>query len=204
MPVLAPIDPEKIDVYKLPMVRLSRLMPDKLSDEQLKWSFHLAVGYRIRSAMRSFGEELLRRPSYAEKSDQLEAYARLAEEEEDLDRALEYIEAGRKAMEKMGHSHVSFDLQELHLRFARREPEHIMRLIQHIDRQHGKEPNVAKSLTKILIHFGMLNPDGTPAIPLHGAAEEEIPVESAVESSQIWTPDSASPGSGGGKLWTPD
>jgi hypothetical protein len=164
----------------------------------------MTVGYRIRRGMQIFGEELLRRPSFDDKPDRLEAYARLAEEEDDLDRALEYIESGRQAMEKMGHSHASFDLQELHLRFARREPEHIMRLIQHIDRQHGKEPNVAQSLTSILIHFGMLRPDGTPAFPMRGGAEEEMPIEAGPESSQLWTPDSASPGSGGGKLWTPD
>ena len=99
--------------------------------------------------MRKFGEELLRRPSFADKPDRVEAYSRLAEEEDDLDRALEYVEAGRQAMDKMGHSHVMFDFQELHLRFARREPDHIMRLIQHIDQQHGKEPNVAQTLTKI-------------------------------------------------------
>jgi hypothetical protein len=204
LPVLGPIDPEKIEIHALPMARLARLLPEKLSDERLKWAFHMAVGYRIRAAMRTFGEELLRRPSFADKPDRLEAYTRLAEEEEDLDRALEYIEAGRQAMEKMGHSHVPFDLQELQLRFARREPEHILRLIQHIDRQHGKEPNVAQTLTNTLIHFGMLNPDGTPAFAMRGSAEEEIPREPAAEPSQLWTPDSASPGSGGGKLWTPD
>jgi hypothetical protein len=204
LPVLSPIDPETIDMKAFPMSRLARLVSEKLTDEQLKWAFHMAAGYRIRKAIRMFGEEVLRRPSFEEKTERLEAYVRLAEEEEDLDRALEYIEAGRQAMEKMGHSHVSFDLQELHLRFARREPEHILRLIQHIDHQHGKEPNVAQSLTNTLINFGMLRPDGTPAIPMRGPAEEEMPIESAAETSQLWTPDSASPGGGGGKLWTPD
>jgi hypothetical protein len=203
LPILAPIDPENTEVRGLPLARLARLQPEKLSDDDLKWAFHVAAGYRIRRALRKFGEELLRRPSFSDKPDRLGVYTRLAEEESDLDRALEYIEEGRRAMEKMGHSHVSFDLQELHLRYARREPEHIIRLIQHIDHQHGKEPNVAQALTNTLVQFGMLRPDGTPAYPARGPAEEEIPVESAAEASQLWTPDSAAPG-GGGKLWTPD
>jgi hypothetical protein len=104
----------------------------------------------------------------------------------------------------LGHSHVTFDLQELHLRFARREPDQILRLIQHIDRQHGKEPNVAQTLTSILIHFGMLRPDGTPAFPNQDPAGMEMPVEPVAETSPLWTPDSDTPGGGAGKLWTPD
>ncbi|MCC6126867.1 MAG: hypothetical protein IT426_18030 [Pirellulales bacterium] len=204
LPILAPIDPENIDVRALPTARLARLQPEKLSDEDLKRAFHAASSYRIRRAMRKFGDELLRRPNFSDKPYRLGVYARLVEEEGDLDRALEYIDAGRQAMEKMGLSHVAFDLQELHLRFARREPDHIIRLVQHIDRQHGKEPNVAQALTNALVQIGMLRPDGTPAFPMHGPAEEEIPVESAPEAGQLWTPDSAAPGGGGSKLWTPD
>jgi hypothetical protein len=203
LPALEPIDPEKLDVRSIPIVRLARLMPGKLSDEDLNWAFHVSSGYRIRAAMRSFGDELIRRPSFADKPNLVEAYSNLAEMEDDLDRALEYIEAGRKAIEKMGHSHVTFDMHELHLRFARREPEHIMRMIQHIDQQHGKEPHVAQTLTQILIQYGMLRPDGTPAFPAHGPAEE-LPVEPAEEPNRLWTPDSAAPGGSGGKLWTPE
>jgi hypothetical protein len=204
LPVLAPIDAEKTDVRTLPMSRLPRLVPEKLSDEQLTWAFHMAVGYRVRTAMRSFGEDMIHRPSYADKHERLEAFARLAEEEDDPDCALEYIEAGRQAMDKLGKSHATFDLQELHLRFARRESDQILRLIQHIDRQHGKEPNIAQALTSTLVRFGLLNPDGTPAFPMHGPADAQVPVETAAETGQLWTPDSASPGGGGGKLWTPD
>jgi hypothetical protein len=204
LPVLGPIDPEKVDLRALPMARLARLMSEKLTDENLIWAFRVADGHRIRAGVRKFGEELIRRPSLADKPERLEAYSRLAEVEEDLDRALEYVESGRQAIEKMGHSHVTFDFLEMHVRFARREVDHILRLIQHIDGQHGKEPNVAQTLTNILIQYGMLRPDGTPAYPMRGPAEEETPLEPAAEPSQLWTPDSTTPGGGGGKLWTPD
>jgi tetratricopeptide (TPR) repeat protein len=205
LPVLGPIDSESVNPLTQPMSRLSRLLPEKLNDEQLKWAFRMASGYRIHKAIRIFGEELIRRPSYAGKPEMVEAYSRLAEEEENFDRALEYVEAGRQALEKIGSSHVTFDFQELHLRYARRDPENILRLIQHIDRVHGNEPEVSQMLTQTLIQFGMLRPDGTPAFPMRGAAPEEMPVEPAAEPGKLWTPDSVASDTGGGsKLWTPD
>ena len=47
-----------------------------------------------------------------------------------------------------------------------------------------------------------LNPDGTPSDRLGPAGAAAPP---AAEPGQLWTPDSASGGAGGGsKLWTPD
>jgi hypothetical protein len=204
LPVLGPIDPEKIEVRKTPLVRLARLMAEKLSDDDLKWAFRLAVNYRIRSAVKRFGTEIIGRPNFEGQTDRVEAFSHLAENEDDLDRALEYIENGRQAMEKLGHSHVTFDIHELHLRFARREPEQIMRVIQHIDQQHGREPHVAQILTQILIQYGMLRPDGSPAFPVGAGPAADIPAEPAEESNRLWTPDSAAPGGSSGKLWTPD
>ena len=57
----------------------------------------------------------------------------------------------------------------------------------------------------MLIDVGLLRPDGTPAVcpggpePAMAAAEDP-----AAEPGGLWTPDSAQPGSGGGKLWTPE
>jgi hypothetical protein len=205
LPVLGPIDPETVNPMTQPMNRLSRLLPDKLNDEQLKWAFRMAAGYHIHKAIRIFGEEMIRRPSYADKPELVEVYSRLSEEEENFDRALEYVEAGRQVLEKAGRSHVRFDFQELHLRYARRDPENILRLIQHIDRVHGKEPEVSLMLTHTLIQFGMLRPDGTPAFPMRGPAPEEMPAEPAAEPGKLWTPDSVASDTGGGsKLWTPE
>jgi hypothetical protein len=88
---------------------------------------------------------------------------------------------------------------ELSLRFGHGDEEQAMRLLQHIESQHIREPGVAQTLTQMLINIGVLNPDGTPAgVPGRPAAG----APPAPEPSKLWTPDSESPG-GGGKLWTP-
>jgi hypothetical protein len=60
------------------------------------------------------------------------------------------------------------------LRFARREPDHIMRLIQHIDFQHGKDQR-RPDLTNVLIHYGMLRPDGTRRSPCTARRGKKFP-----------------------------
>jgi hypothetical protein len=93
---------------------------------------------------------------------------------------------------------------ELTLRFAQRNGNEVMRLIDHLQRHHLEEPGVAEALTRMLIDVGLLNPDGTPAIDPSmadaAAVGEEAP---AAEPGKLWTPDSVEPGGGGGKLWTP-
>ena len=88
------------------------------------------------------------------------------------------------------------------MRFGQGNGEEAMRLMQHIESRHIKEPGVAESLTRMLISVGLLNPDGTPAAMPAGQPGGAETVPPAAEPAKLWTPGSDVPG-GGGKLWTP-
>jgi tetratricopeptide (TPR) repeat protein len=203
LPVLGPIDPQNRPVAELPLVRLGRLALEGLVDGELVLAYRRAAAFAIRPAMQKFAQAIIERPSLSGKPEQLPAYGTLARTAEDPAKAMQYINQGRLAAERAGHSSASWDLLELSLRFGQREGHDAMRLIEHLQSKHLEEPGVGEALTHMLIEVGLLRPDGTPAFgpdgrePVHAAA-----AEAAAEPGKLWTPDSAQ--SGGGKLWTPE
>jgi hypothetical protein len=205
LPILEPIDPQQHPVDDLPTVRLGRVNVEQLSDKDLVMAYFRATVFAMRSAIRKFAEAIVSRPSLADSDERVHAYAALARTEDDLTRALEYVEQGRRAGEAKKESSASWDLMELSLRFAARDGQHAMRLIQHLQQKHLEEPGVGEALTRMLIEVGLLRPDGTPAFgPGAPPAEVAAAEQSAAEPGKLWTPDSVEPGSGGGKLWTPE
>jgi hypothetical protein len=205
LPILEPIDPQQHPVDDLPTVRLGRLSVERLADKDLIMAYYRATVFAIRPAVRKFAQALVNRPTLADSDERVHAYAALVRNEDDLTRALEYVELGRRAAEAKKESSASWDLMELSLRFAARDGQQAMRLIQHLQQQHLEEPGVGEALTRMLIDVGLLRPDGTPAFG-PGAPQAEMPAaeQPAAEPGKLWTPDSAEPGSGGGKLWTPE
>jgi hypothetical protein len=204
LPILESIEPEPGKIGQVPLARLARLKLEKLSDEDLTRAFQRAVGYSHRTAILKFAGEVINRPSFAGRKEQMLAYLSLAHTEADLDRALQYVEAGRQAADARGISHAMWDLEELSLRFARQELPVAVELIRHIQTTHIKEPNISVLLTQQLINVGLLRPDGTvPARP--GPKEEEMAAVGTpdAEPGKLWTPNGESSG-GSGKLWVPD
>jgi hypothetical protein len=203
LPVLEPIAAPPGKINQVPLVRLARIRAEKLSDDDLVQAFQRAVGYDNRAAAMNFGKEIIDRPVFADRKERLFSYMTLARMEDDLDRALSYIEAGRNAADGMGKSHAQWDLEELQLRFARQDIPEAMELIRHIEAAHGKEPNVSYLLTQILVEVGLLRPDGTPAIPVNAPEAEMAPAGAAdADPGKLWTPGGES--TGGGKLWVPE
>ena len=204
LPALETIEVQPGQISQLPLVRLGRVNAEKLSDEDLVQGFQRAVGYSHRSAVLKFGQEIIARPSFTQRRERPLAYMTLARMDEDLDRAMTYLEAGRKDTEATGKSHALWDLEELSLRFARQEVAEALQLIRHIETTHINEPNVSLILTQILVEAGLIHPDGTPAMPTGRGQAEMAPAESAAdEPGKLWTPGGESSG-GGGKLWVPE
>ena len=54
-------------------------------------------------------------------------------------------------------------MMELSVRFRRGEGDEATRLLRHLERGHGREPGVADAIQQMLVDFGVLRPDGTPA-----------------------------------------
>lgn len=199
LPSLEPIDPQQTLLETLPLVRLSRVMVEKASDEGLLMGFRRAVAFGAMAALRKFARAVVDRPSIAGTEEQLQAYRVLAAMEEDSDRALQYIEQGRRAAESAGRSSASWDLEELSFRFARGEVHEATRLINHVQTEHMREPDVAEALMQLLVQVGVLRPDGTPA----AGPPQQPPPTAAAEPGKLWTPDSQASG-GEKKIWTPD
>jgi tetratricopeptide (TPR) repeat protein len=202
LPALGPIDPEQLPIDDVPLVRMRRVMVEKLSDEDLLYGYRRTVAYTATAALREFARAVVDRPSLSGKDEQLMAYMNLARTEESLDRALEYVDRGRAATESLGRSPASWLLLELQFRFARGEAAEVSRLVQRLQTRHFREPGVADALMRFLVQIGAIRPDGSPAGAGPDALGEPGPAQGA-EPGKLWVPGGETAG-GGGKIWTPD
>jgi len=203
LPTLGPIDPNQQPIEELPMTRLSRVSLEGLSDDDLITAYYRATAFAVRLAVRKFATAIVERPSLADSNERLHAFTMLARTEEDVSKALDHVDQGRRATDKKKASHATWDLIELSLHFANRNGPETMRLIEHLQKRHIEEPGVGEMLTRMLIDVGLLNPDGSPAIGPESPEEPAMAAEPS-EPGGLWTPDSDQPGAGGGKLWTPE
>jgi len=207
LPTLEPIDPDEMSPDDLPLVRLSRVMVDKLSDDALLVNYRRALGYGAKAALRKLAQAVVERPSLGDSKERLLAFEMMVSMVDDSDRALGYVDEGRKLARQAGQSCAHWDLLELPLRMGRGEAQEASRLLDHLQSQHIHEPGVARELTELLIEIGVLNPDGTPAEPPEAAAAEPpslvVPGQSGAKPGELWTPDSQKPTGDKPQIWTP-
>jgi tetratricopeptide (TPR) repeat protein len=192
------------DIIEIPGSRLGRLKFDQLSDEQLVGAFRLATLKNMRLAMRRSAQELVSRPSIAEKVDLAEVYRLLVGVSTDTDEALQHIDQGRKLSVTKGRSPAPWYLMELQIRLSRYEAEECNRLTRLLATRHSKEPGISEGLYEILVRYGVISPDGQVAgQPPAAAAGAGEPVAAAPQAAPgLWTPDSAAPKQES-KLWLP-
>ncbi|MFZ5831714.1 MAG: hypothetical protein ACOY3P_16630 [Planctomycetota bacterium] len=206
LPLPGPIDLAAGQIRALPLIRLARVIVEKLGDEDLVFGFDRAVMYRALNAIPIFAKVIVTRPSLATNDVRVRAYYELAQLSEDHTATRHWIEEGRKHSEAAGGSSAQWDLLELSLCFRGNEPDRAVELLDHIQREHIKEPGVADRLTQLLIAVGLLRPDGTPVPPPRMAASAAGPAQplAAAEPKpgELWTPDQQT--TGGGKLWVPE
>ena len=87
-----------------------------------------------------------------------------------------------------------------------------MQLIDHIQRQHAREPGVAQALVQLLMQTGLVGPDGRLAMggpPAAGASSQAasplVVPGAAAEPGKLWTPDAPqSTGEKKSSLWLPE
>ncbi len=207
LPTLAPIDPQRVDLRELPLVRLSRLAVDKLSDDQLLLVYHRAMAFAARNATAKFARSLVERPSLVGREEQFHAFMILARTAEEPDKAIEYVNRGRQAAEGVGQSSATWDLLELSFRLQHGNGPEAVRLIEHLQRAHLREPGVAQALADLLMQVGVLRPDGSMALPAGSAAEPQpgimMPGQEVAEPGKLWTPDGQAPQGEKPKIWIP-
>lgn len=188
LPIPAAIDPTTAELTKFPRVRLDRLQTEKLTDGQLLDAFKRATVPRQIRALTNFAREIIRRDSLAGRPEVLSAYGILLSITAETDRSLELVEKARLAAQRAKQSTASFDLAELRLRFERGEQAEVGRLIDHLQREHGKEPGVFEAVFELLYDLGLVDERGRPI----GAAD--APASPISPASPIIVPGTAAPG----------
>jgi hypothetical protein len=182
-------------------------MVKKLSDDSLLRGFQRAVTFAAGEAVRKFGPEIVDRPSFAGRDERLQALMVLARTEEDWEQARQYLEQGRQAARTAGKSCAVWDLEELPGDLVRGDAERAIALIDHVSRQHGREPGVREALVEMLARLGVLRPDGTVAVPSarpRPETAEQPAIGAPAETPKLWTPGGETPTGKRSALWTPD
>jgi hypothetical protein len=195
------IDAKQTPIESLSSIRLARLDVETLSDEDLTKAYDQASAFAVLPAVRNFAKAIIERPSLEDADERLFAYAALARAEDDLNLAIEYVAEDRRHAESKKIGHTSWDLMELSFRFAQRNGAEAMRLVEHIQSRHIEEPGVGEALARMLLSVGLIRPDGSPTIEPEAEAMADAALD---EPAGLWTPESAQPAAGGGKLWTPE
>ena len=200
---VAEVDAKGKDIARMPLGRLARLKVETLDDDQLKQAFNRAMVANYVLALRRLAPEVVKRPTLPVAEYKLSAYRMLVRSAASSAEALATIEEARKFAESQKQSSAPWDLMELSFRIQRGEAPAVMQLIDHIQRQHAREPGVAQALVQLLMQTGLIGPDGRMAVDM--GAPAGVP-GAAAEPGKLWTPDAPQAGGGEKKsaLWLPD
>ncbi|NIL96689.1 MAG: hypothetical protein GTO53_04570 [Planctomycetales bacterium] len=205
LPEIEPIDPTGIDVAKLPVTRLERLLPDKLTDQQLIDCYQRSVASMLYPAIRRLGPELISRDSLRD-NDRIKrsaVYGLLARIEHDSQQALQHLENARQAASEAGESLAPWYVAELELRMIRGERDEFERVLNLLRTNYWHEPGVADAVLGLFQHLQASS--GEPAAGQPAAAGKEEEIGRPEKSSEIWTPQSATAGQEKkSAIWTPD
>ncbi len=205
LPEQQAIDPEGEKVSHLPVIRLSRVLAEKLSDEDLTRCYARAKQCTARKALQHLAKELVQRDGM-EVAKLIDAYQVLSHSCKDNQQAIAYLHAGRDLAVKEGDSIAHWLLAELDLRLRRGIIEECQAIMEQILSRHGKEPGIASGLRELLMGYGLMTPDGQMAGPAaQPRASAQAPTESLSEAGKIWTPEAeaAEQAEGKSKLWVP-
>jgi hypothetical protein len=187
-----------VNVAEVPLAQLARLPMELLSDDQLQAVLTRAVHYRASEAAQRAALEVVARPALDDKVSKPAVYTTLALLAEDAQKALEYVDQGRRLAEDAGESSAQFDLHEVTLRLRRGEADEAANMINHLLQEHIEEPGVAQAVRELFVRMGLVGPDGRPRMqPADLAEAAETEVEPAAPASKLWTPGSDQPAAAG-------
>jgi hypothetical protein len=172
----------------------------KLTDENLVAAYHRAVSSSLRRFARKLASELVERPDIGSRIDLADVYETLVASAPNSDTALESINQARDWTVKHKQSSAPWDLEELRLRLARGDDEETADLMEHVLREHLREPGVREALAELLYEAGFLGPDGQPRASQESAEQIEAATAGA---GTIWTPESEAAAQQKSKLWVP-
>jgi tetratricopeptide (TPR) repeat protein len=205
LPRCGAIDPEECDVDQVPLVRLHRVLADRLADEDLTSLVSLAAGCSANRAFERFGEELTRRPHLKDEIDFGFVYttlSKLARDRGERERALEWVAAGRAFDREQNETRRAYewDLLEVLTRLMEPDDEQLKPLIQDYLSNYRDNPVASQRMMELLVSVGAIRPEQLAAKRRESEQETVRPTSSR---PGIWTPTGDQPQGEKVKIWTP-
>jgi len=205
MPPATPIVEEK-PLESVPPLRWHRLDMTKVDLDQLRGVLVTSVDAGFDRAAERAAEAVVARGDTTPE-DRWEAYGVLEERADSTVRKLELLGELRSIAKALKANDGMLDVAELRVRLQRGDQADIMRLLDHLRREHTRDQQVLQALAEVLMEAGIdLNalagraPGGMP-----GAAPPGMPAAApAAEPGKLWTPGGETAGGGEKKtIWTP-
>ncbi len=205
-----PIESKK-PLEEVPPMRWHRVALRELPLEELRGMLVAGAATGFDTASERAATELVSRPD-ATPEDRWEAYGLLEERAQSSVRKLEIIKELRSIAASLKASDGMIDAAELRVRLQRGDEAEIMRLLDHVGREHGRDEKVIRAVTDVLAEAGidLSAMAGRGGMPAGGAAGPAAQIPAA-EPGKLWTPDGGTASAGrtepGGSekktLWTP-
>lgn len=211
---LAPAGPVRAakPVEEVPPMRWHRVELDDLEEGELRALFLMAVDAGFDLAAERAAGAILARPGIAAE-DRWEALGFLEERAEGSVRKLELLAELRTVAAELKANDGMLDVLELRLRFQRGDQTDTMRLLEHLQRDHARDPRVMEAVAGVLMEAGIDLPGLAAARSARGGATpgpeplgRAAPGAAPAAGTGLWTPGGgASPPQAGEKktIWTP-
>ncbi|MEM7314837.1 MAG: hypothetical protein AAF497_16955, partial [Planctomycetota bacterium] len=187
------------EAVRVPLVRLERLNEKELPDEAVATCFVRAAQNGLGSAVIKFGEEILTRDGLKDDISRAEVYGRMSQYCTDTSKSIEYLQNAQDESKKAGTSPAVWMISEFAARMMRGEIQVAQNILNQVQTHHLNEPGVPQLLMQTLQQFGIVGPDGRPAMPAGAPAG----APAAMGAPAAAAPASGGAGGGGG-IWTPD
>jgi hypothetical protein len=189
----------------VPPMRWHRLDFAAIPIDQLRGVLVMALDAGFTAAADRAAEELVKRPD-AMPEDRWEALGGLLEAADTSVQRLELIAKLREIAREIKANDGSLDVAELRVRMQRGDEADVIRIMDHVRREHGNDRQVIQGVTEVLMEAGVdlqaLAARGAAGAPGAAAA---VPAASASAAGKLWTPGGEQPSAGGEKktIWTP-
>ncbi len=192
---------------EVPPLRWHRLDLKSLDLDQLRGLLVTSVDAGFELAADRSARELAARPD-ASPEDRWEANGVLEERAASTVEKLAIIATLREIAATLKANDGLLDVAELRVRMQRGDQADVMRLLEHLRRDHARDQRVMQGVAEVLMEAGVdlsalagragAMPPGMAAVPGQAAT---VP---AAEAGKIWTPGGEQPAAGGEKkIWTP-
>lgn len=195
----------ELPLEQVPPLRWHRVAMARLELDQLRGLFLTALDAGFDLAAERAAEAIIARTDTAPE-DRWEAYSLLEARATSSVKRLEIISHLREIAKALKASDGMIDIAELRIRLQRGDQADIMRLLEHLRREHSRDQKVLESLAEVLMEAGVdlsalagQTVPGGPAAGMPAAGAAAVP-------GGIWTPGSPQPGQPAEKktIWTPN